>query len=70
MNLSNQQQIRLLRVNETVMANNEEHRLKNQQIQEQLKNLTQIYDDLNEKYVNKVNKFSFFFLLIYCFLLI
>jgi ABC-type transporter Mla subunit MlaD len=61
MNLSNQQQIRLLRLNETVMANNEEHRSTNQQIQEQLKNLTQIYDDLNEKYVNKVNKLYFIY---------
>jgi hypothetical protein len=62
MNLSNQQQIRLFRLNETIMANNEEHRSRNRQIQEQVKNLTQIYDDLNDRYVNKVNK-SFFFLL-------
>ncbi len=52
--LSYQQQIRLLRFNETIMANNEEHRSRNQQTQEQLKNLTQIYVELNEKYVNKV----------------
>jgi ABC-type transporter Mla subunit MlaD len=64
MNLSNQQQIRIIRLNETIMANNEEHRSKNRQIQEQLKNLTQTYDDLNEKYVNKVmNRFSFLFML-------
>jgi len=62
MNLSNQQQIRLFRLNETIMANNEEHRSRNREIQEQVKNLTQIYDDLNDRYVNKVNK-SFFFLL-------
>ena len=55
MNLSNQQQLRSTRLNETIMANNEEYRSRNRQIQEQLQNLTQIYDDLHEKYVEKVN---------------
>ena len=63
MNLSTQQQLRLLRINETVMANNEEYRSKNRQIQEQLKNFSQTCEDLNEKYVNKVKHFYSFYLL-------
>ncbi|CAF0763256.1 unnamed protein product [Adineta steineri] len=53
--LSFQQQTRVSKLNESIMANNEEHRLKTQQTQEQLKNFIQTYDDLNEKYVNKGN---------------
>lgn len=59
MNLSNQQQLRSTRLNETIMANNEGYRSRNQQIQEQLQNLTQTYDDLHDKYVEKVNQLTF-----------
>jgi uncharacterized coiled-coil protein SlyX len=65
MNLSNQQQTRLTRLNETIMTNNEEHRSKNRQTHEQLKNLTQTYEDLNDKYVNKVRNFLCLFLFLF-----
>ena len=55
MTLSAQQQLRLVRLNETVMSNNEQYRLKNQQTHEQLKDLTQTFLDLNEKYVHQGN---------------
>ena len=70
MNLSKQQQIRLLRLNETVMANNEEYRSRNRQIQEQIKNLTVIYNDLYEKHINKVKNSIFLFIYIFYFCLI
>ncbi|CAM2698388.1 unnamed protein product [Rotaria socialis] len=55
MSLSNQQQSRLLRLNQTVMANNEEYRSKNRQIQDQIKNLTKTSEDFYEKYINTGN---------------
>lgn len=53
--LSNQQQTRLLTLNETVMANNEEHHARNQQTQEKIKNLIGTYDDLYDRHINNVS---------------
>lgn len=51
---SHQQQSRLNRFNETIVSTNDEYRRKSEQFADQLKNLTKVYDDLQDKYVAKV----------------
>ena len=56
MNLSNQQQMRLTRLNETIKANNEGYRSKNDEIREKIQVTSQTYDDLHQKYIHQVIK--------------
>lgn len=53
--LTDQQQTRLVRLNETIVSNNINHRTRTDQVQEQLKSLSQNFDDLQEKYVVQVS---------------
>ena len=53
--LADQQQTRLVRLNETIISNNVNHRTKTEQFQDQLKSLSKNFDDLQEKYVVQVS---------------
>ena len=54
--LSDQQQTRLVRLNETIVGNNGNHRTKNEQFHSQVKNLSQSFTELEEKYVLQVSR--------------